>query len=318
MPRRVTLDAQLTPSVAESVGLPAPGAGQIRVRVVRAGVNFWEVMQRRGRVPAPADGVPGTEGVGVVDELGAGVTAPAVGDRVAWSKVPGSYADQVVGPADSFVSVPDEVDDDTAAGLLFQGTTAAYLCEAAWPVAQGDPVVVTSASGGVGLLLTQLLVARGAVVVGAVSSPDKAGASRDAGAARVLTYGGGLAEEIRTLHPEGVAAVFDAVGAGVVEPLVATLRPRGALVLYGAASGKEAQIGASDLGRGSLFLTRTAGRDYLPTSDVVAEYSRMLLALAGSGRLRVRVDRVLPLEDTMAAWDALESRRSIGKILLAP
>lgn len=317
MPRHVVVDDQLTPSVAETAA-PTPAEGEVRVRVTRAGVNFWEVMQRRGRVPAPAGGVPGTEGAGVVDEVGPGVTGLTVGTRVAWSKVPGSYAEHVVGPVSSFSVVPDEVDDDTAASLLFQGATAAYLAQVTWPVVTGDPVVVTAASGGVGILLTQLLVARGARVVGVVSSLGKADAARDAGAEQVLTYGEDLAEEIRAIHPGGVAAVFDAVGGGVAEPLLATLRPRGAMVLYGSASGQEASISAADLSRGSFFLTRTAGRDYLPTSDEVAEYARMLLDLAAAGKLRATVDSVLPLEDAAKAWDALESRTNVGKVLLAP
>lgn len=318
MPRHVVLDDQFTPSVAESADLPTPGPGEVRVRVTRAGVNFWEVMQRRGRAPAPATGVPGTEGAGVVDAVGDDVTGLAVGTRVAWSKVPGSYAEYVVAPVEAFTTVPDEVDDDTAASVLFQGATAAYLAEETWPVGTGDPVVVTAASGGVGLLLTQLLVARGARVVGVVSSLGKADAAREAGAEEVLTYGDDLADNVRAIHPDGVAAVFDAVGGGVAEPLLASLRPRGAMVLYGSASGQEASISAADLSRGSLFLTRTAGRDYVPTHVEASRFARILLDLVAAGELRATVDSVLPLEDAAKAWDALESRINVGKVLLAP
>lgn len=195
------------------------------MQVNPAGVNFWEVMQRRGLVPPPASGVPGTEGAGT--EVGAGVNGLRPGTRVAWSKVPGSYSSEVIGPADAFTVIPDELDDDAAASVLFQRATAAYLAQETWQVQKGDPVVVTAASGGVGLLLTQLLAARGAHVVGVISSMTKADAViHSGGASHVLTYAASIAARVRDLYPDGVAAVYDAIGSGVAEPLVGALRAR--------------------------------------------------------------------------------------------
>jgi len=312
--RAVVVDEQGSPHLRE---LPAasPAPGEVAVRVDLAGVNFWEVMQRHGRVPLPEHRIPGSEGVGVVQELGDGVTGLAVGDRVAWSKVPGSYADRVVAPAVALVPVPDEVDDAAAASVLFQGLTAHYLCHDLWRVPRGETAVVTAAAGGVGLLLTQLLVSQGVTVISALSSASKAGLAIAAGASRVVTYGDDLAEEVRSAAPGGVAAVFDAVGAGVAEPLLATLRPRGIMVLYGSASGREAAISAADLTSASLYLTRAAGRDYLGGVDEVRERSRALVELVAGGVLRP-ASTLYPLADASRAWDDLESRSTVGKLLL--
>lgn len=318
MSRQVVLDDELSVRVSDAQQLAAPSANEVQIRVVSAGVNFWEVMQRRGRVPLPPHRVLGSEGVGVVDAVGAGVTAIGVGQRVAWSKVAGSFAATIHAPVDAVVPVPDAVSDDDAAALLFQGATAHYLASDTWPVNEGDDVVVTAAAGGVGVLLTQLLVARGARVIGAVSSAAKAHVAQTAGAADVVLYGESLAEQVQTLAPAGVAAVFDAIGAGVAEPLLRSLRARGGMILYGAASGTEAQISAGDLGAGSYFLTRTAGRDYLGGPADVATRSLALLALAESGVLRSYIGGRYSLEDANQALDDLESRATTGKLLLIP
>lgn len=317
MSRQVFLNEANVPQMRD-VDIERPSQGQVRVHVSRAGVNFWEVMQRHGRVPLPPHGVPGLEGVGVVADIGSDVTTLSLGQRVAWSKVPGSYADSVMGPADAFVPVPAVLSDQAAAALLFQGITAHYLCADAWQVGEGDTAVVTAAAGGVGLLLTQLLVARGARVIGVVSKPEKGDIVRRAGAVHVATYSDGLAEDVHEHSSGGVAVVYDAVGAGVAEPLLSTLRPRGAMILYGAASGQEADISAKHLVRGSLFLTRAAGRDYVGDAEAVAARSALLLGLAAEGTLNPVVGAEFSLSEASAAWTALESRSTVGKLLLAP
>jgi NADPH2:quinone reductase len=294
------------------------GPQDVRVSVTCAGVNYWEIMQRHGRVPIGDPAVPGTEGSGRVVEAGKLVTQHGVGDRVAWFKVPGSYAEQVVGPAASFLPIADSVDDETAAGLLFQGVTAQYLSTDTWPLADGDLAVVTAASGGVGLLLTQLLVERGATVVGLVSSEFKRAVAEAAGARTVLTYGDRPSEQLRAAGVDGVSAVFDSVGGSVARDLVGTLRPRGAMVLYGSASGEDAGISSADLSAGSYFLTRAAGRDYARTPAEQAARAADVLGRAAEGRLRVHVGGTWPLTEAELAWDALESRITMGKLLLRP
>lgn len=296
----------------------APTGDQVRVRISLAGVNFWEVMQRRGKVPIPPDRVPGSEGVGVVVSVGPDVAGLVPGQRVAWSRASGSFSSELTVPAASLVAVPEGVSDEAAAALLFQGLTAQYLAHETWPLTSGDIAVVTAAAGGVGQLLTQLLVASGAQVIGVASSEAKLAAAHAAGAWQALTYGDALPQQVRDLAPDGVSAVYDAVGAGVAELLLATLRPRGAMVLYGSASGQDAEISAGALGAGSFYLTRTAGRDYLGDADRIRAKSAELLSLVANGYLTPSVGAVYPLTSAGEALDELESRKTVGKILLRP
>ena len=290
---------------------------EVRVAVLLAGVNFWEVLQRRGQVVVSEPTPVGSEGVGVVVECGAAVDGLHVGSRVAWSKVRGSYADLVQGPAAAFTPVPDDVSDETAAGLLFQGVTAHYLATDAWPLASGDSALVTAAAGGVGLLLTQLLVARGVTVFGMTSDAEKAVHVRDVGASAVLDYARGPSE-LRSMVPEGLAAIYDSVGGQLPRELLPCLRVRGALVLFGAASGSESDIGARDLGAGSYYLTRTGGRDYTRSPEEEAQRKQELVSLASAGALSVRVGGRWPLADAATALDALESRTTVGKLFIEP
>lgn len=316
----MTRAAQLHPDGAiriVEVPLPALDADDLRVEVTRAGVNFWEVLQRRGQVRITEPVVLGSEGVGVVIDCGSAVDRAVLGTRVAWSRVPGSYADQVQAARSAFTAVPDALTDDEAGGLLFQGATAHYLANEAWPLGDGDAAAVTAAGGGVGLLLVQLLVARGVAVYGLTSHSAKSDAVRRAGATEVFGYDEAAAG-LREAIPGGLSAVFDAVGGRLPRELLPLLRPRGAMVLYGAASGTEADLGVSDLGAGSYFLTRTAGRDYSGTPEDGQARAAALLALAADGLLSVNVSSVFPLAEASAALDSLESRATSGKVLVSP
>jgi NADPH2:quinone reductase len=299
------------------VDLPTLGPDEARVVVRRAGVNFWEVLQRRGQVRIDRPTLVGSEGVGVITDCGASVDPSWIGARVAWSKVPGSYAEHIQAPITALNRVPDGISDDTAAGLLFQGATAHYLANDTWPLGDGDTAVVTAAAGGVGRLLVQILAARGVTVVGLASDRSKQDSIRSAGAMAVLAYQD-AADELRALVPAGVAGVFDSVGGDLPRELLSALRPRGAMVLYGAASGRESDLGVSDLGAGSYFLTRTAGRDYARTPDESLARAQALLSMANDGAIDVHVGGVWPLADAAQALDALEARTTTGKLLLSP
>lgn len=290
-----------------------PGSG-----VNAAGVNFWEIMQREGRVPAPPRGVPGSEGAGVVVEVADGVDTLTPGQRVAWSRVPGSYGEEVVAAATDFLPIVDALDDESAASLLFQGVTAQYLATDAWPLDAGDVAVVTAASGGVGVLLTQLLVHRGVRVLGVTSSEAKQATALEAGAETVLSYDDNLADQVRELVPDGVAAVYDAVGGSWPRVLLPTLRARGAMVLYGSASGTESDLGARDLGAGSWYLTRTAGRDYARTPAEAQGRAAVVLDLGAQGALRPHIGGRYPLADAGAALNDMAGRSTTGKLLIVP
>ena len=314
------------PDVLELVDLPdpEPGPGEVVVEVAAAGVNFIDTYRRSGIYPMPFPHVVGAEGAGRVVALGDGVSSLAVGDRVAWSDSPGSYASRVVVAADRALVVPDDVDDATAAALPLQGLTAHYLATSTYPVQPGDDVLVHAGAGGVGLLLTQLAVARGGRVVSTVSTDEKAALARGAGADVVIRYDqlDDLTTELPALVREatggvGVAAVYDGVGRDTFEASLASLRRRGVLVLFGGSSG---QVPPFDLQRlnaaGSLFVTRPTLKDYVATPEELRERAAELFRAVRDGSLDVRIGGTYPLAYAARAHAALESRATTGKVVL--
>lgn len=300
---------------------PRPGPGQVVVEVEAAGVNYMDTYGREGRPPynGPLPWIPGAEGAGRVVATGDGVTAPSVGDLVAWTGVPGSYAERVVVPADRAVPVPDGVDARVAAAVMLQGMTAHYLCHDTYPVQEGDVVVVHAAAGGVGLLLTQLVKQRGGVVVATTSGGEKDDLARQAGADHVTGYDT-FADVVREVSGgRGAAVVYDGVGAATFDAGLACLRTRGMMVLYGAASGP---VPPFDLARlstgGSLFVTRPTLISYIATRDELTGRSTDLFSLIAAGRLSVRIGGTYPLADARRAHEDLQGRRTTGKLLLLP
>jgi NADPH2:quinone reductase len=300
---------------------PTAGPGRVVVEVAAAGVNFMDIYQREGRPPyvAPTPFVPGSEGAGVVTQIGPDVTDVAVGDRVAWSGVPGSYAEKVVVPADRVVPVPAGVDFEVAASTLLQGMTAHYLASASYPVQEGDPVVVHAAAGGTGRLLVQIVKRLGGVVIATTSTSDKAELARSAGADHVTDYEafGTVAREVT--GGAGVAAVYDGVGAATFDASLAALRPRGTMVLYGGASGPVPPFELQRLAAGgSLYITRPTLVHFIATRADLLRRSGDLFDWIARGELDVRVGATYPLAEAARAHDDLAARRTTGKLLLIP
>src|SRR5829696_3906245 len=249
---------------------PSPGPGEVVVDVAAAGVNFMDIYSREGRPPYGRDTpfVLGSEGAGTVSAVGGEVSEIRVGDVVAWTGVPGSYAEQAVVPADRAVPVPSGIEAPTAAGVMLQGCTAHYLASTTWPVSEGDIAVVHAAAGGVGLLLTQIVRVRGGVVVATTSGGEKADLARDAGAQHVAGYDGFLQVVRAVTDGAGAHVVYDGVGKATFDDGLAALRRRGLMVLYGAASGPVPPV---DLLRlmtgGSLYVTRPTLGDHIVSRD---------------------------------------------------
>ncbi|HEY7146187.1 MAG TPA: quinone oxidoreductase [Streptosporangiaceae bacterium] len=301
---------------------PVPGEGELLVTVAAAGVNYMDIYQREGRPPYGGGGgpyVPGAEGAGTVTAAGPGAGEFAAGDRVAWTGVGGSYAEQVVLPAGQAVRVPGAVSLETAAAVMLQGTTAHYLCHSTYPVAAGDPVVVHAAAGGVGLLLTQMAAARGGVVIATTSTPAKAELASQAGAHRVAGYAGFAAVLREVTGGPGAAVVYDGVGQATFDASLGALRPRGYLVLYGAASGPVPPFDLQRLAAaGSLFVTRPTLGNYLASREELLSRAGDLFGWIESGQLTVRIGGRYPLDGAAAAHADLAARRSTGKLLLLP
>lgn len=322
--RAIQISAHGGPEVLTPVGLPdpEPGPGQLLVRVAAAGVNYIDTYLRNGQYPSPLPFVPGLEGAGTVIALGAGADGFTVSDRVAWGHAPGSYAELVLVTAADAIAVPDELDTHRAGAALLQGMTAHYLVTSSYPVGEGDAVLVHAAAGGTGLLLTQLVKSRGGRVIATVSTAAKEKLAREAGADEVIRYTevDDLAGEVRRLTAgDGVAAVYDGVGASTFDASLASLRRRGTLVLFGAASGPVPPVDLQRLNAaGSVFVTRPKLADHTATREELAWRAGEVLDAAVRGELDIRIGGSYPLHDARRAHEDLQSRRTTGKLLLLP
>lgn len=300
---------------------PRPGPGEALVEVVAAGVNFIDIYHREGRYPLPLPLIPGSEGVGTVRAIGPGVTRVAVGDLVAWPSVPGSYAELAVIPQSKAVHVPEGITPEIAAAAMVQGLTAHYLTRSTYALRPGDDVLVHAAAGGMGLLLTQVVKLHGGRVIGTVSSEHKERLARQAGADEIIRYDREkFSDRVKALTGgRGVDVVYDGVGRSTFEGDLLSLRPRGMLVLYGAASGPVPPFDPQRLqGAGSLFLTRPTLAHYIADRDELLNRAADVFDWILSGRMRISVSQRYPLAQARHAHDDLASRRTTGKLMLIP
>jgi len=303
----------------EDVPVPEPGAGEARVKIEASGVNFIDIYHRIGLYPMNRPCILGSEGAGIVDALGEGVSEVKPGDRVAYAMIPGSYAEYAVVPAVKLVPVPDDIDAKSAAGIMLQGMTAHYLTHSTYPLQKGDTALVHAAAGGVGLLLVQVAKLLGAKVIGTVSTQAKADLARRAGADEIIQYTQAdfLAEVKRITNGQGVHVVYDSVGATTFEKSLDCLRPRGYLVLFGQSSGPVTAFEPQILNtRGSIFLTRPSLAHYLLSREELLWRAGDVFTAIERGELALRVDHVFPLAEAGAAHRALESRATTGKLIL--
>jgi NADPH:quinone reductase len=300
---------------------PRPEPGEVVVAVAAAGVNYMDIYQREGvgnyRTEPPF--VPGAEGAGTVTAVGEGVAGPAIGDRVAWAGPGGSYAEEVALPAKRVVPVPDGVSLQVAAAAILQGMTAHYLSASTYPVREGDVAVVHAAAGGVGLLLTQMVKRRGGIVVATTSGGEKAELALRAGADHVTHYDGWRAIVDEVTDGAGAHVVYDGVGQDTFDDGLAALRPRGMMVLYGAASGQVPPLDPQRLNSGgSLFLTRPTLVHYIADVEELRWRAGEVFDWIVKGELDVRIGGTYPLADAARAQDDLAGRRTTGKLLLLP
>jgi len=298
-----------------------PERGQLLIAIEFAGVNFIDVYYRQGLYPVASPFTPGTEAAGTVIDVGAGVSDFRVGDRVAYQGVMGAYAERALLPADRAIRLPHSVSTRDAAALMLQGLTAHYLATSTYPLKVGDTCLVHAAAGGVGLLLCQIAKLRGAQVIGTVSTEQKAQIARAAGADHLIQYTAQdfVAETRRLTGNHGVQVVYDSVGRVTFEQSLACLAPRGLMVLFGQSSGPVPPFNPQVLNQGgSLYLTRPTLAHYVATRSELLSRAGELFELLGSDRLAVRIDRELALKDAAEAHRALESRETMGKVLLIP
>lgn len=311
----------------EERSIPEPGPGEVLVRVQAAPVMFFDICNRRGDFAArdyyaqasvlPI--APSFQGGGVVHEVGMGVRRFAEGDRVVWAWGTGTYAPYVVVPEKRLISLPDDIDMEQAAGGLIQAFLAYKLTHEAYPLARGEWCLVPAAAGGVGSLVCQLAKLRGARVIGVTSTREKARIAVAAGADHVVVSSeADVAREVRRITGVGVQVVYDGVGKDAFEMNLGSLASRGYLILFGQASGFVPPIDLTVLrDRGGLYLHRFSVEHYFgdwPDRD----YVQRLFSWMRAGDVTIRIDGRYPLTEVMAAHEAVEQRRTAGRVLLIP
>jgi NADPH2:quinone reductase len=305
----------------EDMPEPTPKAGEAIVKVDAAGLNYIDVYQRSGLYKLEMPLTLGLEAGGTVTAVGAGVTEVKVGDKVAYTGVPGAYAQYAAVPAARLVVLPQGVTTRQGAAAMLQGMTAHYLACTTYPLRKGDACLVHAAAGGVGLLLCQMAKMRGARVIGTVSTDEKAKLAREAGADEVILYTRQDFEaEVRRLTDgKGLQVIYDSVGKTTFEKGFNVLAPRGMMVLYGQSSGPVGPIDPGILAaKGSLFLTRPSLFAYTATREELLQRAGDVLGWIRDGKLKLRMEFEFPLKDVVEAHRALEGRKTTGKVLLIP
>lgn len=305
----------------EDVPTPEPGGGQVLVKLAAAGLNFIDVYQRTGLYPNSLPYTLGLEGSGTVAAVGAGVSDLKEGDPVAYTGVPGSYADYVLAPADRLVRMPNGLDVKVGAAVMLQGMTAHYLAHTTYPLKPGDTCLIHAAAGGVGLLLVQMAKQCGARVIGTVSTEAKAALAREAGADETILYTQQDFEtEVKRLTDgKGVQVVYDSVAKDTFDKGLNCLAPLGYMVLYGQSSGPIPPFDPAILNaKGSLFLTRPSLFHYIADRASLEKRAGDVLGWVASGKLKVRMEHTFPLAKTAEAHRSLEGRQTTGKVLLIP
>jgi NADPH:quinone reductase len=305
----------------EDAPAPAPKAGEAVVKVDAAGLNFIDVYFRTGLYKAEYPLTLGMEAGGTVSAVGPGVTEVKVGDKVAYTGVPGAYAEYASVPAARLVTLPAGLTTRQGAAAMLQGMTAHYLAVSTYPLKQGDTCLVHAAAGGVGLLLCQIAKMRGARVIGTVSTDAKAKLAREAGADEVILYTTQdfEAEVKRITGGKGLQVVYDSVGKTTFDKSLNCLAPRGVLALYGQSSGPIGTFDPGVLGaKGSLYLTRPSLNAYIASREELVQRSTDVLGWIRDGKLHLRTEFEFPLKDAAEAHRALEGRKTTGKVLLVP
>jgi NADPH2:quinone reductase len=306
---------------ASELPTPAPRAREVLVRVAAAGVNFMDIGVRTGQLwrDAPLPLVPGVEGAGDVVAIGSDVTSLKVGDRVAWVYVQGSYSKMLIAPEAALVPIPDWMSHQVAASIMMQGVTASHFANEFYPVQRGDVTLVHAAAGGVGQLLTQIIKSRGGTVIGRVSHDDKIDPAKAAGADQVIVdANGSFAAQVKDLTGgQGVHAVFDGSGGATFADSLASLRRHGTLAYYGPVLGSPPPIDIATLPR-SIKLGFPTFNDHIPDRASLLAVTARLFAQVEAGEIKAPPVTPYPLPQAQRAHLDLQSRRSVGKLLLIP
>lgn len=306
----------------EDVDVPAPGPGEVLLQQKACGLNYIDVYHRMGAYPLEYPATIGMEGMGVVEAVGEGVDALKPGDRVAYADLPpGAYAEARLMPWHRLVKLPDAIDDQTAAAMMLQGMTVEYLVQRTFKVSKGDTVLFHAAAGGVGLIACQWLSQIGATVIGTVGSEEKAELAKAHGCHHTINYRSeNFVERVKELTDgKGVPVVYDSVGKDTFDGSLDCLRPRGMMVLFGAASGPVPPLDPQVLAKkGCLYLTRPSLMVYNKERAELEASAGALFDMVTSGKVKIEVNQTYPLSETAQAHRDLEGRKTTGSTVLLP
>ena len=299
--------------------MPVPGPYEAIVRIAAVGLNFADIYRRRGEyaVVPPSPFVLGYEGAGVVEYVGSQVKTVKAGDRVAFANVPRANAEYVSAPETSLVEIPDSISFEQASGVLLQGLTAHYLTHDSHALKSGETILVHSGAGGVGLFLLQYSRRIGANAIAVVSSEAKAEVALKAGATEVIINDPAQPKSNWKPKNRSIDVVYDSVGSTLSDSLD-VVRPRGKVVFYGWSGGTAAYVDPRILMNQSKTLVGGDLWSYVGDPDELKRRSKQVLADLKGGVLNLRIDRRFEFARASEAHRYLESRQSIGKVLLLP
>lgn len=305
----------------ESVDVPAPGPGQVRLKQHAIGVNYIDTYQRSGLYKMPLPFSPGSEGAGEVVAVGPGVTDFKVGDRGAYAGALGGYADERVMPADRLVKLPASIDYKTGAAMMLQGMTVRYLLRQTYKVGPGTTLLLHAAAGGIGLIASQWAKHLGATIIGTTSSADKIELAKANGCTHVINY---KTEDFVKRTKEltnglGVDVVYDGVGKDTYPGSLDCLKPLGLWVTFGNSSGAITNFDILSLStKGSLYATRPTLGTYVAKREDLLANANDLFDVVSKGIVKINVNHTYPLKDAAQAHRDLESRKTTGSIVLLP
>jgi NADPH2:quinone reductase len=302
--------------VWESVEVGRPGPGQVRLRQTAVGLNYVDTYFRGGVYPAPLPSGLGTEGAGIVEEVGPGVSDLKAGDRVAYAGGPlGAYAEARLIPADRLIVLPPTISDRQAAAMMLQGLTVQYLIRRTHRVQKGETILIHAAAGGIGLILCQWAKHLGATVIGTVSTDAKAELAKANGCHHPIVY---TREDFvaRVKDITGgklLPVVYDSVGKDTFMKSLDCIQPLGLMVSFGQASGKVDPFDAGILAtKGSLYLTRPTLNTYAAKREDLVAMAKELFEVVGSGAVKITVNQTYALKDAAQAHRDLEGRKTTG------
>lgn len=307
----------------ETIEVPPPGAGEVRIIQRAIGLNFIDIYQRKGVYPHPGPFpfVPGGEAAGIVESVGPGVTGFAPGDRVGYVLGEGAYAEVRNAPAARLVHLPDSITFEQAAAMLLKGMTAQYLLRRTYRVEPGTTLLFHAAAGGVGSLFGPWARHLGAVSIGTVGSPAKVAQAKANGFHHVIdTSSEDFVARVREITGgRGVDVVYDSVGKDTFPASLDCLRALGLWVTFGNSSGVVPPFAPGLLAaKGSLFMTRPTLAHYTASHADLAATAAELFFVVGSGAVTVTVQNSYALGEAEKAHGDLEGRRTTGATVLLP